>query len=102
MKHDLGFERHVKNTTAVQVKHVDVIPLFHFFQHDVQAAQDWQPAESTKNCIRTIIIAMWVIVIQPQSFEDKYLQCVFPLKGLIFLVFACSWAVCVQKAKCRK
>lgn len=60
---------------TVQVKHVNVIPLFHFFQHDVNAARDRQPAESTPK------FEVWVIIIQPQIFKDKYLQCDFALKG---------------------
>lgn len=60
---------------TVPVKHVSVIPLFHFFQHDVNAARDRQPAESTPK------FEVWVIIIQPQIFKDKYLQCDFALKG---------------------
>lgn len=68
IKHNLTCERQVKHTNTVQVKHVNVIPLFHFFHHDVNAAQDWQPAESTTKCVSsakknvkwTIIIEMWV------------------------------------------
>lgn len=51
IKHNLAFEQQVKHMNTVQVKHVNVIPLFHFFQHDVNTAHDWQPAESTKKWI---------------------------------------------------
>lgn len=81
----------VKHANTVQVKHVNVIPLFHFFQ--ASAAHDWQPAESTIKCSSfaksmkwTIIIKMWLIIIQPQIFLDKYLQCVFVLKWFFFRV----------------
>lgn len=51
IKHNLVFEQQVKHMNTVQVKHVNVIPLFHFFQHDVNTAHDWQPAESTRSGI---------------------------------------------------
>lgn len=55
---------------------MNVIPLFHFFQHDVNTAQDWQPAESTrkyavpKSIKWTIIFEIWVIIIQQQIFKE--------------------------------
>lgn len=48
IKHNLAVELQVKHMNTVQVKHVNVIPLFLFFQHDAIAAQDRQPAESTR------------------------------------------------------
>lgn len=93
IKHNVACEQQVKHMNTVQVKHVNVILLFHLFQHDVNTAQGyWQPAESTRKCTSsaknmkcTIIIETWVIISQPQIFKDKYLHC----------VFACTQEVCV-------
>lgn len=48
-KQNLACEQQVKHTNTVQVKHLNVIPLVHVFQRDLNAAQDWQPAESTES-----------------------------------------------------
>lgn len=49
IKQNLACEQQVKHTNTVQVKHLNVISLVHVTQHDLKAAQDWQPAESTKS-----------------------------------------------------
>lgn len=77
--------------STVQVKLVNGIPLFHFFWRSASAARAWLPAESTPK------FEVWVIIIRPQIFKDKYLQCDFCVKRITFLreAFAGVWAVCV-------
>lgn len=88
---------------TVQVKHVNVILVSHLFQHDVNTAQHWQPAESTrkytssaKNVKCTIIIEMWVIISQPQIFKDKYLHCFCMHTGSMCACELYSEEICKQ------
>lgn len=63
-KHNLTHKLQVKHMNTVQVKHVNVIPLFHLFQHNMNAAPDWQPAESTRTVCELCQSLKWAIIIE--------------------------------------